>query len=204
MSSPSGSKMSLAGGYTVGIAQPSDKRRPDGPVRFELSEQTRQAIDVIILRRPTKGPGSSCSRVVRGANTSMTTRQYARSGSGSVGLDPKLLGPIRCDAQKLQLIYRRTGNLRAVQLLLGIHQDRKHGSGTSHRGSTMHFSNSGTSRCSRSTRAERTCSARSDVSRIGPDRQLYNAISMIYAFAVLFRLARHLRISSLLYRGRPR
>jgi hypothetical protein len=28
-------------------------------------------------------------------------------------------GRIHCDAQKLPLIYRRTGNLRAVQLLLG-------------------------------------------------------------------------------------
>jgi hypothetical protein len=28
-------------------------------------------------------------------------------------------GRIHCDAQKATLIYRRTGNLRAVQLLLG-------------------------------------------------------------------------------------
>lgn len=52
----------------------------------------------------------------------MTTRQYARLVSewiGSVGLDPRLFGTHSLRRTKAPLIYRRTGNLRAVQLLLG-------------------------------------------------------------------------------------
>jgi site-specific recombinase XerD len=52
----------------------------------------------------------------------MTTRHYARLVSdwiGSVGLDPRLFGTHSLRRTKATLIYRRTGNLRAVQLLLG-------------------------------------------------------------------------------------
>jgi integrase len=52
----------------------------------------------------------------------MTTRQYARLVSewiGSVGLDARLFGTHSLRRTKATLIYRRTGNLRAVQLLLG-------------------------------------------------------------------------------------
>src|SRR4051794_13740500 len=52
----------------------------------------------------------------------MTTRQYARLVSewiGSIGLDPRLFGTHSLRRTKATLIYRRTGNLRAVQLLLG-------------------------------------------------------------------------------------
>jgi integrase len=52
----------------------------------------------------------------------MTTRQYARLVSdwiGSVGLDLRLFGTHSLRRTKATLIYRRTGNLRAVQLLLG-------------------------------------------------------------------------------------
>jgi integrase len=48
--------------------------------------------------------------------------QYARLVSdwiGSIGLDPKLFGTHSLRRIKATLIYRRTGNLRAVQLLLG-------------------------------------------------------------------------------------
>ena len=52
----------------------------------------------------------------------MTTRQYARLLSGwiaSIGLDRTLFGTHSLRRTKATLIYRRTGNLRAVQLLLG-------------------------------------------------------------------------------------
>jgi site-specific recombinase XerC len=52
----------------------------------------------------------------------MTTRQYARRLSDwltSVGLDPHVYGTHSLRRTKATLIYRRTGNLRAVQLLLG-------------------------------------------------------------------------------------
>jgi integrase len=52
----------------------------------------------------------------------ITTRQYARLVSGwiaSIGLDPHFFGTHSLRRTKATLIYRRTGNLRAVQLLLG-------------------------------------------------------------------------------------
>jgi integrase len=52
----------------------------------------------------------------------MTPRQYARLVSDwfvSIGLDPHLYGTHSLRRTKATLIYRRTGNLRAVQLLLG-------------------------------------------------------------------------------------
>ena len=52
----------------------------------------------------------------------MTTRQYARLVSGrvaTIGLDPRFFGTHSLRRTKATLIYRRTGNLRAVQLLLG-------------------------------------------------------------------------------------
>ncbi len=39
--------------------------------------------------------------------------------TASVGLDPSLFGTHSLRRTKATLIYRRTGNLRAVQLLLG-------------------------------------------------------------------------------------
>ncbi len=52
----------------------------------------------------------------------MTTRQYGRLLDGWValiGLDPALYGTHSLRRTKVALIYRRTGNLRACQLLLG-------------------------------------------------------------------------------------
>jgi integrase len=52
----------------------------------------------------------------------MTTRQYARlvaAWTASIGLDAKFFGTHSLRRTKATLIYRRTGNLRAVQLLLG-------------------------------------------------------------------------------------
>jgi Phage integrase family len=52
----------------------------------------------------------------------MTTRQYARLVSewiAGIRLDSKLFGTHSLRRTKAALIYRRTGNLRAVQLLLG-------------------------------------------------------------------------------------
>jgi integrase len=58
----------------------------------------------------------------RGSERNITTRQYARPVSewiASIGLDPHLFGTHSLRRTKATLIYRRTGNLRTVQLLLG-------------------------------------------------------------------------------------
>jgi integrase len=109
-----------ASGYTVDRATVRQKKT-GRPVRFELSEQTRQAIDDY-LKASNKRPGEFLFTCRRGPQASMTTRQYARLVSewvGSAGLDSRLFGTHSLRRTKATLIYRRTGNLRAVQLLLG-------------------------------------------------------------------------------------
>jgi integrase len=109
-----------AGGYTADRATVR-QRKIGRPVRFELSEQTRQAVDEY-LKAANKRPGEFLFTGRRGPNRNMTTRQYARLVSewiGSVGLDPRLFGTHSLRHTKATLIYRRTGNLRVVQLLLG-------------------------------------------------------------------------------------
>ena len=108
-----------AGGYTADRATVRQKKT-GRPIRFELSEQTRQAVDDY-LKVASKRPGEFLFTGRLGAERSMTTRQYARLVSewiGSVGLDRRLFGTHSLRRTKVTLIYRRTGNLRAVQLLL--------------------------------------------------------------------------------------
>jgi integrase len=108
------------GGYSVDRA--SVRQRKTGrPVKFELSEATRQALDEY-LRASGKKPGDYVFAGRRGRDRNLSTRQYARLVSGwvaSIGLDPRLFGTHSLRRTKATLIYRRTGNLRAVQLLLG-------------------------------------------------------------------------------------
>ena len=82
-----------AGGYTADRATVRQKKT-GRPVRFELSEQTRQAVDDY-LKAAHKRPGEFLFTGSRGPDRNMTTRQYARLVSawiGSIGLDPRLFG----------------------------------------------------------------------------------------------------------------
>lgn len=109
-----------AGGYTADRAT-IRQRKTGQPVRFELSEQTREAVDDY-LKATGKRPSEFLFTGRRDPNRNMTTRQYARLVSKwieSAGLDPRLFGTHSLRRTKATLIYRRTGNLRAVQLLLG-------------------------------------------------------------------------------------
>jgi len=97
------------------------QRKTGRPVRFELTEQTRQAVDDYI-KTVSKNRGEFLFTASRKHEHKMTTRQYARLLSewiASIGLDPHLFGTHSLRRTKATLIYRRTGNLRAVQLLLG-------------------------------------------------------------------------------------
>ncbi len=89
-------------------------------VRFELADQTRMAIDEY-LRLTRRKPGQSLF-ASRGDRAGLTTRQHARLmhkwGAG-IDLDRAKLRTRPLRRTKAVLIYRRKGNLRAVQLLLG-------------------------------------------------------------------------------------
>src|SRR3954451_7743706 len=97
------------------------QRNTGRPVKFELTDQTSEAVDGY-LRALGKKPGEFLFTSRRDKGRCMTTRQYARLVSewiAGTGLDPKLFGTYSLRRTKATLIYRRTGNLRAVQLLLG-------------------------------------------------------------------------------------
>ena len=97
------------------------QKKTGRPVRFEITEQTRLAVDDHI-RTASKKAGEFMFTASREQKHQMTTRQYARllsEWTASIGLDSHLYGTHSLRRTKATLIYRRTGNLRAVQLLLG-------------------------------------------------------------------------------------
>jgi len=97
------------------------QKKTGRPVKFEISEQARQAIDDY-LETKRKVPGDFLFTGHCGNDRCLTTRQYARLVShwiALIGLDSSLFGTHSIKRSKATLIYRKTGNLRAVQLLLG-------------------------------------------------------------------------------------
>jgi len=107
-------------GYAVDRA--SVRQRKTGrPVRFEVTEQTRQAIDDHLSQRGHT-PSSPYLFPGRSPAGHLTTRQYARllgEWLAMIGLDASFYGTHSLRRTKATLIYKKTGNLRAVQLLLG-------------------------------------------------------------------------------------
>lgn len=91
------------------------------PVQFELTEPTREAVAAWITKAHlTSSQFLFPSRLT--ASPHITTRQYARVVKlwlRLIGLDPELYGTHSLRRTKVTLFYRRTKNIRAVQLLLG-------------------------------------------------------------------------------------
>jgi integrase len=107
-------------GYAVDRATVR-QRKTGRPVRFELTDQTRQSVDEY-LRLTGRRPGQLLFPGSRDPSRGLTTRQYARlvgEWVAGIGLDACKFGTHSLRRTKAVLIYRRTGNLRAVQLLLG-------------------------------------------------------------------------------------
>jgi len=97
------------------------QRKTGHPVKFELTELTREAVDAYIKAKE-KHLGDYLFESRGRSDCCISTRQYSRlvsSWISGVGLDPRLFGTHSLRRTKAALIYRRTGNLRAVQLLLG-------------------------------------------------------------------------------------
>ena len=91
------------------------------PVRFEITEGTRKSLaswldDPMMVGSEYLWPGRFHERL------HISTRQYARlvrDWVTSIGLEPSSYGTHSMRRTKVAQIYRKTGNLRAVQLLLG-------------------------------------------------------------------------------------
>ncbi|KST56724.1 integrase [Methylobacterium sp. GXS13] len=91
------------------------------PVPFELTESTRETLSAWLkLRGLRSSDWLFPSRSRPGEH--LTTRQYGRlvdEWVTLIGLDPAGYGTHSLRRTKVALTYRRTGNLRACQLLLG-------------------------------------------------------------------------------------
>jgi integrase len=91
------------------------------PVQFEVSENTRKSVLKWVDSPAMRG----CEFLFTSrfqAFHHLSTRQYARlvrEWVSAIGLDSSGYGTHSMRRTKVALIYRKTGNLRAVQLLLG-------------------------------------------------------------------------------------
>lgn len=91
------------------------------PVQFEITEQTRASVSEWIRKAKLKSEDYLFPSRIHDS-LHITTRQYARiveKWVASIGLNPADYGTHSFRRTKASLIYRRTKNLRAVQLLLG-------------------------------------------------------------------------------------
>jgi integrase len=103
------------------IEQRSARRRLVARSGSDSPSRRGRAIDEY-LRPNGRKPGEFLFAGRGGNGYGLTTRQYARlvgQWVASIGLDPLKFGTHSLRRTKATLIYRRTGNLRAVQLLLG-------------------------------------------------------------------------------------
>jgi integrase len=97
------------------------QKKTQRPVQFEINEQTRDAVASWIAAAHLK-PEQFLFPSRMSESPHLSTRQYSRivgSWVASIGLDPAAYGTHSLRRTKATLIYRRTKNLRAVQLLLG-------------------------------------------------------------------------------------
>ncbi len=98
-----------------------NQMKTGNPVQFEIMEQAREAIQAwceskALAQYDWLFPSRKNPR------RHLTTRQYARIVNQwvtSIGLQRSAYGTHSMRRTKATLIYRKTGNLRAVQLLLG-------------------------------------------------------------------------------------
>jgi site-specific recombinase XerC len=97
------------------------QKKTGRPVQFEITEQSRISVEACLPKlRSTGSRFLFPSRLHESHHIS--TRQYARlvhCWVQSIGLDANMYGTHSMRRTKAALIYRKTGNLRAVQILLG-------------------------------------------------------------------------------------
>jgi integrase len=97
------------------------QQKTQRPVQFEITTATREALEAWIKSAGLR-PDSFLFPSRVHTSPHLGTRQYARivhDWVAEIGLDPTAYGTHSMRRTKPTLIYRRTKNLRAVQLLLG-------------------------------------------------------------------------------------
>ncbi len=111
----------VSNGGRVGSRAMIMQQKTQRPVQFEITAPTRESISELIRRANLSSSAFLFpSRLHRSPH--LSTRQYARIVElwvAGIGLNPALYDTHSLRRTKASLIYRRTKNLRAVQLLLG-------------------------------------------------------------------------------------
>ena len=108
-------------GYKVVQRATVMQKKTKRPVQFEISDQTQLAIRNLITQFDLT-PSQFLFPSRTSSSPHISTRQYAKivkDWVADIGLDPYAYGTHSLRRTKATLIYRRTKNLRAVQLLLG-------------------------------------------------------------------------------------
>ena len=97
------------------------QQKTSQPVQFEITKKTRESVEAWIELRGLSGMDYLWPSRMRKFDH-ITTHQYARlvkKWITSIGLDPSVYATHSMRRSKATLIYKKTKNLRAVQLLLG-------------------------------------------------------------------------------------
>lgn len=108
-------------GETVNNRATVMQKKTGRPVRFEITRKSRESVTDWIDQAGLCGSDYLFPSRIR-KSEHLSTRQYSRMVSSwvaAIGLDPTSFGTHSMRRTKATLLYRRTKNLRAIQLLLG-------------------------------------------------------------------------------------
>lgn len=108
-------------GSTIAARAIVMQKKTGRPVQFELTEPTRDAVSAWVKEAGLSADDALFPSRIR-LSSHLSTRQYARivgAWVSCIGLDRTGYGTHSMRRTKPTLIYRRTKNLRAIQLLLG-------------------------------------------------------------------------------------
>jgi integrase len=111
----------ICSGFKVRHRATIVQKKTGRPVQFEISEQSRNSVEAWLPMLRTTGSRFLLPSRLR-ASPHISTRQYARlvhRRVESIGLETVLYGTHSMRRTKAAQIYRKTDNLRAVQLLQG-------------------------------------------------------------------------------------
>jgi integrase len=111
----------VSNGETVNNRATVLQQKTGRPVRFEITRKSRKAATDWIEHAGLVGSDYLFPSRIR-KSQHLSTRQYSRmlsSWVAAIGLDPTSYGTHSMRRTKATLLYRRTKNLRAIQLLLG-------------------------------------------------------------------------------------
>jgi integrase len=111
----------IAHGSTIQSRAILIQQKTQKPVQFELTQKTIASLVEWINFKKLQNPDFLFESRVK-KDFPLTTRQYTRivkTWINSIDLDPTAYSTHIMRSTKVSLIYKRTKNLRAIQLLLG-------------------------------------------------------------------------------------